>query len=82
MMKTKTILMLAMTLFVSSASICKAVTEYWTVPVPVTEVNSELNDKMPFLSFDGLTLYFSRNTGTYNKHRIHQATRQSLKYKR
>lgn len=35
----------------------------WTEPVPMTEVNSKYDDKSPFLSFDGLTLYFSVEPG-------------------
>ncbi len=35
----------------------------WTEPVPLTEVNSKYDDKSPFLSFDGLTLYFSVEPG-------------------
>ena len=34
--------------------------DQWTEPVPLTEINSSYHDKAPFLSFDGLTLYFSR----------------------
>lgn len=31
----------------------------WTVPVPVTEVNSEFHDRMPSISQDGRFLFFS-----------------------
>lgn len=37
--------------------------DQWTEPVPLTEINSEYHDKAPFLSFDGLTLYFARENG-------------------
>jgi hypothetical protein len=44
----------------------------WTEPVPVEEVNTEFPDTRPFLSYDGLTLYFSRNDGLFS---IYSATR-------
>jgi Tol biopolymer transport system component len=51
--------------------------QQWQPPVPLSEVNSSgFNDKSPFLSFDGLTLYFSRENepaGYFS--RIFQATR-------
>ena len=48
----------------------------WTIPVPVTEVNTYYHDKAPFLSFDGLTLYFCRQDGPVGwATRIYQATR-------
>jgi hypothetical protein len=49
----------------------------WTEPVPVTEVNTQYQEWAPFLSFDGLSLYFSRvqtNISYYG--RIYQATRE------
>jgi len=49
----------------------------WTDPVPVTEINTTYHDKAPFLSFDGRTLYFSRQDGPgWHYARIYQATRQ------
>ena len=49
----------------------------WTDPVPVTEINTTYHDKAPFLSFDGRTLYFSRQDGPgWHYTRIYQATRQ------
>jgi hypothetical protein len=49
----------------------------WTEPVPVTEINTEFNDSTPFLSFDGLTLYFARqDTDAFYYTRIYQATRE------
>ena len=49
----------------------------WTDPVPVTEVNLETgSDGGPFLSFDRLTLYFSRwDTDEFYYGRIYRATR-------
>ena len=51
----------------------------WDVLVPLHEVNSSFHDKSPFLSFDGRTLYFSREyeEGGYFA-RIFQATRPTL----
>lgn len=34
--------------------------DLWTVPVPLVEVNSSAEEWSPFLSDDGLTLYFAR----------------------
>ncbi|MHC4425356.1 MAG: TolB family protein [Planctomycetota bacterium] len=49
----------------------------WTEPVPVPQVNAEYGDRTPFLSYDGLTLYFSRvDTPQFYYHRIYQATRE------
>ncbi len=48
----------------------------WSDAEAVTEVNSSYVDKSPFLSFDGLTLYFSRHSGPgWYYTRIYQATR-------
>jgi len=48
----------------------------WSVPVPIEEINTEYQEKAPFLSYDGLTLYFDRaNTNTFSGTRIYQATR-------
>jgi len=48
----------------------------WTDPVPVTEINTTYHDKAPFLSFDGRTLYFSRQDGPgWHYTRIYEATR-------
>lgn len=50
--------------------------EKWSEPVPLIEVNTNYHDKAPFLSFDGLTLYFSRQDGPgWYYTRIYQATR-------
>jgi hypothetical protein len=44
--------------------------------VPVTELNTDYNDKAAFLSFDGLTLYFCRDSDpAWHYTRIFQATR-------
>ncbi|MCP4452570.1 MAG: hypothetical protein GY809_14005 [Planctomycetes bacterium] len=48
----------------------------WSDAEAVTEVNSRFVDKSPFMSFDGLTLYFSRHSGSgWYYTRIYQATR-------
>ncbi|MHC4648236.1 MAG: LamG-like jellyroll fold domain-containing protein, partial [Planctomycetota bacterium] len=48
----------------------------WSEGAPVNEVNTEFTDKHPFLSFDGLTLYFCRiDTDTFYYTRIFEATR-------
>ncbi len=44
----------------------------WTEPAPIEEVNTELHETSPFLSYDGLTLYFSRDDGLFS---IYSATR-------
>ena len=53
--------------------------QQWQPPVPLGEVNSSgFNDKSPFLSFDGLTLYFSReNEPAGYLARLYQATRET-----
>lgn len=38
----------------------RAAAEMWTSAVPVDEVNTEYHEGAPFLSYDGLSLYFSR----------------------
>ncbi|NIP25719.1 MAG: hypothetical protein GWN67_15480 [Phycisphaerae bacterium] len=50
----------------------------WTEPVPLMEVNSELaTEWTPFLSFDGLTLYFTRvRSETFYYGRIFEAIRE------
>jgi hypothetical protein len=50
----------------------------WTEPVPVTEINTEnLREWTPYLSFDGLCLYFAQGRGTSGRHlRIYQACRE------
>ncbi len=48
----------------------------WTEPVPVIEVNTSFEEWSPFLSFDGLTLYFARvRTSDSYYGRIFEATR-------
>ncbi len=57
--------------------LCQPSLAEWTEPVQVTEVNTEYDDWTPFLSFDGLTLYFSRlRTDSFYYGRIFEATRQ------
>ena len=49
---------------------------HWTEPEPLAEINTSYVDKSPFLSFDGTTLYFSRQAGPgWYYTRIYQATR-------
>ncbi len=50
----------------------------WRDPVPLDEVNTDVHDKAPFLSYDGLTLYFSRDNVPGGFARIYQATRASV----
>ncbi len=51
----------------------------WTEPVPVTEINSDYHDKALFLSYDGKTLYFTRQDGRgWHFTRMYQATRDKL----
>ncbi|MCH8217052.1 MAG: PD40 domain-containing protein, partial [Planctomycetes bacterium] len=48
----------------------------WTEPEHLAEINTAHVDKSPFLSFDGTTLYFSRQAGPgWYYTRIYQATR-------
>ena len=48
----------------------------WSETVPLTEINDAFVDKSPFLSFDGLTLYFSRqNMPGWYYTSLYQATR-------
>ncbi len=73
-MKTRTNLLLLAAL-VALALYGQAFAQ-WAEPVPITEVNTEYGDRTPFLSYDGLTLYFSRiDTPNFYYHRLYQATR-------
>jgi hypothetical protein len=48
----------------------------WSDLTPLTEINTAFVDKSPFLSFDGLTLYFSRqNLPEWYYTSLYQATR-------
>ncbi len=71
---TSLVLCIVQVVVSSVPPICDA--HQWTEPVPMTEVNSKYDDKSPFLSFDGLTLYFSVEPGWGYTH-IYQAVRQS-----
>ena len=72
-MKAKAILLAILIVSV----LCDSALAEWTEPVSVTEVNTEYEEMPPFLSFDGLSLYFSRvRTGTFYYARIFEATRQ------
>jgi hypothetical protein len=59
-------------------ALCPAAPAAWTEPVPLTEVNTEYEEWAPFLSFDGLSIYFSR-VQTYIPYygRIYQARRNT-----
>ena len=71
-MKAKTILVEILIVSV----LCGLALGQWSEPVPVTEVNSEYEDWTPFLSSDGLSLYFARvSIGTFDYSRILEATR-------
>jgi len=48
----------------------------WTEPEPLSETSSRYHDKAPFLSFDGLSLYFARDLGSDYAH-IYTATRKT-----
>jgi hypothetical protein len=48
----------------------------WTTPEPLSEINTQYGEGWCFLSFDGLTLYFSRGgTNTHYYNQMYQATR-------
>ena len=55
--------------------LCRSVLGAWSEPVPVNEVNTENCEWTPFLSFDGLTLYFARGRPSFDEFRIFEATR-------
>ena len=72
-MKAKTI---PVAILIVSA-LCSLSLAEWTEPVPVTEVNTEYQEWTPFLSFDGLSLYFARvRTDISFYGRIYEATRE------
>jgi len=52
--------------------------DQWTQPMPLAEVNTDTAEEWaPFLSYDGLTLYFARvRSNTFYYGRIFEATRQ------
>ncbi len=73
-MKSRTNSLFAVGLILCACGVCALAD--WQEPVPVVEVNTEFHDKSPFLSHDGLTLYFSRQDGPgFHYTRIYQATR-------
>ncbi len=57
--------------------ICGGTFAQWTEPVPVEEINTEnLREWTPYLSFDGLSLYFAQGRGTSAHHlRLYEAKR-------
>lgn len=51
----------------------------WTTPVPVSEINTQYIDKTPFISYDALTIYFTRmDTSEFYYSRLYQASRTSV----
>ena len=75
MMTTRTNLRIVVALML--LAFCSLTLATWTEPVPVPQVNTEYGDRSPFLSYDGLTLYFSRvDTPHFYYHRIYQAIRE------
>ncbi len=58
-------------------ALCGSAWAEWTEPVPVGEINAEdLREWMPFLSYDGLSLYYAQGRGSSGRHlRIYRATR-------
>ncbi len=54
------------------------IADLWTAPVPVSELNTQYDEGSPFLTYDGSTLYFSRQgvPGPYPG-RLYSATRTS-----
>jgi hypothetical protein len=58
-------------------ALCGYALAEWTEPVPVVEINADTAEEWtPFLSFDGLTLYFTRvRSDTFYEGRIFEATR-------
>jgi len=71
-MKAKTILPAVLVVSI----LCGPAPAEWTEPVPVMEVNTEYAEWTPFLSFDGLSLYFARGHGpAFYDFRIFEATR-------
>jgi Tol biopolymer transport system component len=59
--------------------LCGSTSAAWTEPIPVVEINTDYHDRAPFLSFDGLTLYFARQDGPgWHYARLYQATRTDL----
>jgi hypothetical protein len=70
-------LLVAQTLIAAQAPLTEA-DEVWTAPGPLTEVNSSAEEWSPFLSYDGLTLYFARVRGPDSYYgRIYEATRDT-----
>jgi len=59
-----------------SWAFCESAAAQWSEPVPVDEINTQFDEGKAFLSFDGLTLYFTRcHTDTYFYRRVHRAMR-------
>lgn len=67
-------LQFVLVVLLACSSLCSPVIAKWTVPVPLDEVNTVYHDKSPFISYDGQTMYFSRQDGPdWHYTRVHQA---------
>lgn len=74
MMRTRINLLLASAFML--LAFCSSTLATWADPVPMVALNTDYHNKAPFLSFDGRTLYFSRQDGPgWHYTRIYQATR-------
>ena len=63
---------------IAAPALSTEVNDVWTTPVPLTEVNSSAEEWSPFLSYDGLTLYFTRMGGpNASSGRIYEAKRDT-----
>ncbi len=72
--RTRTNLLLASALML--LAFCSSTLATWADPFPRVALNTDYHDKAPFLSFDGRTLYFSRQDGPgWYYTRIYEATR-------
>jgi hypothetical protein len=54
---------------------CGQVLAQWTIPVPLTELNTSAQESGPWISNDGLTIYFQRWTDHW---RLYHATRSNI----
>jgi len=63
---------------IAAPALSTEVNDVWTTPAPLTEVNSSAEEWSPFLSYDGLTLYFTRMGGpNASSGRIYEAKRDT-----
>ncbi len=77
-LRTNLLLVTILALSGSSGAVQALGQQQWTTPVPLTLVNSaSAEERSPFLSLDGLTLYFARvSSETFYYGQIFQASRQ------